>query len=339
MSTMKPFINRKVMAFLRLEGENGVAETTPLSADSHIVLRDIMPDMNLDKIEQLVSNGRYGELQALIGKLPVGFKASHDVQIALAAGPSAVLPCDRFLRALGQKPAATSGKQAYTPHADEDIGQTITIWIVYPNPDSDEIVIGIRGFKGGGSYRFATGKALTLEVEGQGVLFHCGPWSGTFPSYEADPAAIRAPVLLSGAFTCDDVERSISEGTLQLGHTLVDVDDASQEGGIGYFHVSDRKPTCQLKVRADINNGDEQFLYKLQTPGALASLVLQFQTISTLLSTTPYTMTLYLNIPMLDVRKISRDDIGGDLAWGVDGVPIEDSGNDQFELGVLYATA
>ncbi len=332
-----PFISAKVRMASRLESVRGVAEITPVAGDTRVAVYDIVPDMTIDKIRQMVATGRYTEVEALIGTQLCNVKFKHDVRLGLGTGPSAVLPFDKHFRAMGQKPAATTGLEKYTPNDDQDVAQTETIWVVYPNSEQDEIVIGIKGCKGGGTLKIANGKPAVIDCEMQGVLFFAGPWSGTFPAYEISPVEQRAPVFLDGVMTINGFNRSISELTLSYGHTLTPVEDGSDDSGYAYVHIGDRKPTVSLKTRMDLHTGEEDLLLALRTPGNTPAIVLTSQSVTASLLTVVYTMAFTLNIGKLNVLSAKKDDIGTDVALAIEGIPLETSGGDEFSFAEAYA--
>ncbi len=334
-----PFRNKLVYLAARLESVRGTAETTPVTGDTCCVLTDIAPDIEVEKIRQMAATGRYTELQALLGKAIGSVKFKHSMRLALAAGPAAIPSFDKFLRGLGQKPAATSGVESYTPNLDQDVAQTLTIWICFPNSEQDEIVIGLKGCKGQGSYKVATGQPLVYDVEFRGTVFFAGAWSGTFPAYSAYAAEQRAPVFQDGTMVIGGKERSITEMTVNFGHTLAAVESgAAGDKGVAYHHISNREPTVSLKVRADLNSGTEDFVAAVTTHVARMPVLMESEEVTASLSSVVYAMNLAVAIPALDIQSIKKDDISGDLSWQVEAIPEESSGGDEFTVREEYAT-
>ncbi len=326
----KPFIERKMYLLMREEAESGVAEDTPVDADTRCIFYDLSYDLNVDKIMQLAYTGGYTELEALIGQSVGEFGMSHDLRLGLIKPSTTVLAIpqiDRVLKGTGCKATATGLVTAYTPHPDEDNGKTYTAWFFIINPDASTICVAFKGCKGGKQLKLAPAKPITLVGKFKGTLFFADVWMDSVPSYEPDPNTLTAPVILSGIMSADGDALSCVDVMLDDGNSLVPVEDGSDAGGVLFHHIGDRQAVkYTFKVRADIQGGVEKFLRRLQQSGQRAALRFETQTVPFTLAGVDYLLKWILDSPLFDLKTLKKDKIGDDLAWGAEGTP-EQNGN------------
>ncbi|MES2202058.1 MAG: hypothetical protein V4498_07400 [candidate division FCPU426 bacterium] len=324
----KPFIERKMFIAMREESESGTAETTPVDADTRCILFEPSYDLMIDKIEQLVYTGGYTELEALIGQAVGEFSLSHDLRLGLEKPEATVLAVpqiDRILKGCGLKATPSTLVTTYTPDSDEDNGKTYTVWFFILNPDADDICIAFKGCKGALQNKFSPAKPFTVTAKFRGTLFFADVWADSTPAYEADPGTQLAPVILSGIMSADGDALSCVDVMLDDGNSLVPVEDGSDVGGVLFHHIGDRKAVkYTFKVRADLQGGAEKFLQRLQQSGQLAALVFETQTVAVTLSAVDYLLKWQLVSPKFNVKTLKKDKIGDDLAWSVEGTPLQD---------------
>lgn len=324
----KPFIERKMVIAMRAEAVAGVAEDTPISSDTRCIFYEPSYEFDIDHIEQLVYTGAYTEIEALIGQSVGKFNMSHDLRLGAGLDGMSVVAVpqiDRVLRGCGLKATATSLVTAYTPHPDEDNGTTYTVWFFLLNPDEDAICVAFKGCKGKQQLKFAPAKPFTITPSFDGSLFFADVWMDDVPAYEADPNTQLAPVILSGIMSADGDALSLADGMLDDGNSLVAIEDGGDSTGVFYHHVDDRKGVkYTFKVRADLQGGVEKFLRRLQKAGQLAVLVFETMTVEATIGGDLYLMKWRLESPAFNVKSLKKDKMGNDLAWSVEGTPLQD---------------